>query len=290
MVPPERIFFPSAALEDRCAPFAKGGQALQAVFGGNADPVGVGLDGQSGGKVRLHSVVDGVFGLLDGQGRVDADVSGQLPAGVQKIFRGAHLIDQADGKRLGRVDAPGGIDHLLGLALAHQARQALGAAGAGNHRQPGFGQAHAGPLGGDTDIRGQGQFGAAPQGDAVDRRDHRLVELLDGSEKIADGEDIFLDLQGRIGNPFLQVGTGAKGFLARAGDDDHAHAGVEANGGNLGLHGVQQRPVEGIHHLGPIQGDEQDAIVLLAEQNRIVHKRLPEDGPAIGLNSRCTGR
>ena len=72
-----------------------------------------------------------------------------------------HLIDQADG--LGFVGADRGPqnEQFEGLHGADDARQALGAAGAGNQAQGDFRQADSRGLGGDSVVAGERRLQAA---------------------------------------------------------------------------------------------------------------------------------
>ena len=132
--------------------------------------------------------------LLDGDGTGFADLVCEFPARCHELVTGDHLVDQPDGKGFLTTDPLSSENQFFGLALAHDARQALGAPGPGNDGQARLRQPHGGIIRGDADVAGQGQFGTPAQGNAVYRGDDRLVQLFNGGKQAADGEDIFLDL------------------------------------------------------------------------------------------------
>ena len=73
-----------------------------------------------------------------------------------------------------RAAVAAGGHHLQGGLDADYARQALGAAGAGQEAQRHFRQAQAGRRNGDAVVGAERDLKAAAQGRAVDRGDHRL--------------------------------------------------------------------------------------------------------------------
>ena len=73
---------------------------------------------------------------------------------------------------------------LQGPAFADQARQALGAAAAGKETELHLGLAELGAFNRDPDGAGHRRLAAAAERKAVDRRDHRLAEILDEIEHL----------------------------------------------------------------------------------------------------------
>ena len=156
----------------------------------------------------------------------------------------------------------------------HQARQALGAAGARQQADLGFGQAELdlGRVGDDAVVAGQGDLQAAAEGEAVDRRGDRLAAGLQGAERLVEGEGrveggaqgVFLGTArpaGSLGAQLAEVGAGAEaGGLARG---DH-----RALDGGVGLDALDHladladhRGGQGVHRPARhVEGDEGDAV------------------------------
>jgi hypothetical protein len=93
--------------------------------------------------------------------------------------------DEPEGERLGRGEAPRQEDELLGLAGAHEPREALRAAGPRDDGEGGLREAHEGGGGGDAEVAGEGEFEAAAEGDAVDGGDDGLGAAVDEAEALA---------------------------------------------------------------------------------------------------------
>src|SRR5690606_8233945 len=122
MVP---LLFPLFPPVDRFPFFFEGLQPLQAILGGNQRLIGFGLDHQTGGQIRLHPVIDGKFGLGQGQGGVFIDHRRHLQGGIQHLSLGHHVVDQTDSPRLGGIDPAGGENQFLRLGFADDPGQAL---------------------------------------------------------------------------------------------------------------------------------------------------------------------
>ena len=75
-------------------------------------------------------------------------------------------------------------DHFHGLALAHQLRQALRAAVAGDHAEAHFGQAQLGGVAGHAEVAAHGQFQSTAERETVHRSDHGLVHALHMGEEL----------------------------------------------------------------------------------------------------------
>ena len=107
---------------------------------------------------------------------------------------------------------------------------------------------------------------AAANGVAVHPCDDRLQAVLDtgvGVEVGAAPTALLLDL----GQP-LDVTAGAECAVARTSQDDYAHAVISVGVLDRLPHLCQRFPGEGIHHLGPVDGDPRsalDAMVLLVK-------------------------
>ena len=105
-----------------------------------------------------------------------------LGGGLQAVG-GDDLVHQADAQRILGGEIVAEEDQLLGLRQADQARQQVGAAGvdgdAAAHEH--LDEARVG--GGDDEVAGERQVRAETGGDAVDRRDHRLLQLPERADQ-----------------------------------------------------------------------------------------------------------
>ncbi len=177
---------------------------------------------------RLAAALDPVLGRLD------------------EIGGGHDGVDQLERQGLCKIDRLALEQHLHCVLRRHDARHALGAAGAGKQPDLDFGQSQTGLgiIGCDAVMARQRQFEAAAERKPVDRGSPRLARGLDAAKHLREpaalveqhlvGGDVALGLQhlGILPAHALkhrQIGAGAQGFLAR-GDDDALHRAV---GGGL---------------------------------------------------------
>jgi hypothetical protein len=134
--------------------------------------------------------------------------------------RGHDLGDEAHALRLVGLDDAAREDHVERAAQAHDARQALRAAVDQRDAEAALGEAEPAGLGGDAQVAPQRQLeppGQAPAGDRGDRGLRR--------DQAGEAERAVVELQPRPeGLDRLEVGAGAEGQLAGAGQ--HQHAGV----------------------------------------------------------------
>ena len=109
----------------------------------------------------------------------------QRPRLVHQRGRRHDAVDQADPQRLGGVDHAAAEDEFQRPALAHQPRQALRAGEAGHQAELDLGLAELRGVGREPQRAGHRQLAAAAQGEAVDRGDDGLAQLLDQVEDAA---------------------------------------------------------------------------------------------------------
>ena len=121
-------------------------------------------------------------------------------------------VDEAGLIGLLRGDGVAGRGHLQRLADSGDARQPLGAAGAGQEAELDLGHAQLRRRDGDPVMAGERDLEAAAEGGAVDRGDDRLGAILDDVDDL--GEHRHLHRLAELGD----VGAGEEG-LALA--DDH---------------------------------------------------------------------
>ena len=151
--------------------------------------------------------------------------------------------------RLLGLDGAAGEDQLQRPAHADDARQALGAAVDQRHAPAALEEAEGRALGGDPQVAPERQLEAAGEAPALDRGDRRLRGGQAG-EALGPGRVVDVEVDR------LEVGAGAEGLAAGAGEDQDA-------GVVVGLELVEalaQRPrgraVDRVAALGPV--DRQD--------------------------------
>ena len=195
----------------------------QAFVHGQAGGIPDGLNGRQHGRPAFAGAQGGLLGLLDGRCvfrryRLIANTALAARQPLRQRNRmglqvaGNDFIDQPQLKRLVGLDAFAAADHLDGAGNADPARQALGAARAGNDAQRHLGQAQQRAGQRDACVAGQRQLQAAAQRRAVQRCNNRFAAGFNLSD---DGRHLRV-LQ-RLAE-FPQVGAGHKGGAAA--DDD----------------------------------------------------------------------
>ena len=130
----------------------------------------------------------------------------------------------------------------MARALSDDARQALGAAGAGQHAEGDLGQADLDrPLARDAQVARERDLEAAAHGVAVERGDDELRRLLEAQQRLVGVEaEVVLERLVRLFE-HVDVGAGAEELLAVAGDDEDVDVVVEAR--------LEDGGVELLHHL-----------------------------------------
>ena len=145
-------------------------------------------------------------------------------------------------------------------ALAHQARQPLRPAVAGDEAELDLGLAELGVLAGQAHGAGQRQLAASAEREAVDAGDDRLAQVLDGIDDGLPAVGVLLGRDRRLLRQLADVGAGDESLLARSGEDDHAHLGVVFGGGEGLAQLVHGGHAQGVEHLGPVDGDIGDVV------------------------------
>ena len=171
----------------------------------------------------------------------------------------AHLEGQAELDQFGRADPVRGQEHPRRLLPPHQRGEEEAAGRLGGHAQLGEGDAQA-RLGVDQHEVAMGeQREAEPDRDAVDGGEQRHRQVDEAVEQAHEPLSRPLDGgPGGDGGHFGQVLTRGEGGAA-AGEHDRPDrlvaVGGAQGGGDLLVHGR----VEGVAHLGPVEGDDADA-------------------------------
>ena len=120
-------------------------------------------------------------------------------------------------------------------------------------------------------MTGHGQLAAATQGEAPDRRHHRLAELLDAVEHALAADRPLPALHGTLPGQLADVGPGHERLLARSGQDHAPHRGVTAEGGERGVQLFHRAVVEGVELVGPVHGDGGHPVPTLDDDVLISH-------------------
>ena len=166
-------------------------------------------------------------------------------------------------------------DELHGDGVGELAVEAVGGAEGGEDAAPDFGQAEEGLRGGDAEV-GDGEEGeAGAEAIAVDSGDDGLPDAdavveaaaTAGLEDVGHAAAGVAGLAGArlVGDGLLEVGAGAEGFAAGAGDDGDPDVWVVADfmpGLGEGVAGFR---VDRVHGFGTVEGDGGDAVLQVEE-------------------------
>ena len=230
---------------------------------------------ERGGEGQVEALVGGFLGGADGDRGAEQDLAGPALGCVHELGGGHDLVDQTPLVRDGGGDVVAGQHVAHGDLERDVAREAVDTTGSGHQADSRLGQAEAGVVGGDDDVAGHRHLAAAAEGEAVDRGDHRLGALPVGgdSAEAALHRSKRGALVGRHPRHFggvLQIVAGRECALAGAGQDSDPGGIV----GGEGVPGVGQflsgRRVNGVHPLGPVDGDGDDVAVLLVLDELVV--------------------
>ncbi len=163
---------------------------------------------------------------------------------------------------------------MQGPAFADQARQALRAAAAGKEPELHLGLAELGAFNRDPKGAGHRGLAAAAERKAIDRRDHRLAEILDEVEDLLPETAGLFRLEGRGMRELADVGARDERFVAGARQDDAAHCAVVARVLECRSQIRPGRRIQGVEHLGPIDGHIGDGALLFVRDIREGQRRL----------------
>ena len=135
-----------------------------------------------------------------------------------------------------------------------------------------LGLAELGVVRGDDHVGLHRELAAAAEREARHRRHHGLPRTRDrilvGAEVVEEGIDI------RLVRHLLDVGAGGKRLL-RAGDQDAADVGVGVERVDRRVELGDQRRVERVQRLRPVQADDADAAFGLDDDGFGAHGRCP---------------
>ena len=179
------------------------------------------LEADALGQARFRSAqLTASFAAITDGSDIGGDRRGNLQRLVEQVLRRHDARDEAGALGLRGIHHAAGQDQVHRLGLADRARQALGAADAGNDAELDFRLAEFGVVGGDDEVALHREFAAAAEREAGHRRDHRLARLRDAIPVGA--EIVEEDVDECLVRHLLDVGAGGESLL-RAGDDDAAN-------------------------------------------------------------------
>ena len=153
-------------------------------------------------------------------------------------------VDDAPARGLGRVDRPAGEQQLARQRRRHPAREPEDPARVGDEPDLHLGQREARVGDGDDQVAGERELEPAPGRVAVDRGDHRLVEVEELGQPGEPARAERLGVAGIAGRVRLQVPAGGEEALAGAGDDRDPQLRVVAEGDERLAHRPAGRRVD----------------------------------------------
>ena len=128
--------------------------------------------------------------------------------------------------------------------------------------------AELGVVGGDDEVALHRHLAAAAEREARDRRDHRLARARDAI--LVAGEVAEIDVDVGLARHLLDVGAGGERLL-RAGDEDAADVDVGLERVDRGVQFVDQRGVERVERLRPVEADDADPALGLDQDVLVAH-------------------
>ena len=178
------------------------------------------------------------------------------------------LVDQPDAIGFLRADHLSGQNELQGATLADQPRQSLRATAARDKSERDLGLAEFRGLDRDPDGAGHRRLAAAAEREAIDRRDHRLAEILDQIEDFLAEAARLLCLERRDMRELADVGSCDESLVAGACQDDAAYCSVVSRIFERGPQILPGRRIQRVEHLGPIDGHIGDGAFFLVQDIR----------------------
>jgi hypothetical protein len=181
-------------------------------------------------------------------------------------------VHQADLPRPGRLESHAGEEQ-FSCRRSADLREHVGRDR--RRHQPEFhlGEPEHGVVGGDHDVADGHQAGAAAERRPVDPADERNRQRVERFEKRREARRIAQVLLAREGDGFghpRQVRARGK-RLACPGEHGHAHIVAARQAARPVRELGNQRRVEGVSHVGPVEGDVLDKTLAASGNRRVVH-------------------
>ena len=165
----------------------------------------------------------------------------------------------------------------IALGLADEARQALGSAEPGDDAELDLGLAEARGIGGEDEVAHHRQLAPAAERVAGDGGDDRLAAAEEGL-RLGRQEILAEHIHEPLGLHVLDVGAGREGLLV-AGQDHRADGLVAIERAERGAELAHQLRIQGVEHVGAIEGDQPHPVAGFDADGRIGHGSLLSGWP-----------
>src|SRR5499433_3072648 len=212
----------------------------------------------------------GLLAGADGERRALQDLVGPLQRRGHELGARHHLVDHAQAVSLLGRHVTAGEDVAHGDLVRDHAGQAMDATGAGHEAHAGLGQAEAGGVGGDDDVAGQRHLETAAERVAVDGGDDGLPVGRAVGEAAEAALGHAYHVAAMLGGEAQVVACG-EGLVAGAGEDAHPQIGIALEVVPDPVELEVGGRVERVHALGPVDGDDGDAPLLLVGGELVGH-------------------
>src|ERR1051326_2842951 len=250
----------------------KSGGPFLLVFRGAADPKQRSFQEHTLLQGHVHALVHRFHAVLDRQRRHTDDLLRNLFSARDQPVYSYDFIHQPDAVRLLRGNHFSREQDLHGQPRAYKPRKALRAAIAGNNAELDLRLAELGIFAGQAHGAGHGNFTSAAEGKAIDAGDYRLAEVLNQVERGLALVRVCLGFYRIVLRELVDVGAGDERLLARTGENDDTNLLILfqfAKHLPQLLHGGH---VEGVQHLGPVNSNVGDGVLLFQVHINEIHK------------------
>ncbi len=226
------------------------------------------LEAHTFGEGRFIGAVDRFLDHHCDRPRHGRDLLADLDRGRQEVGGRHDAADEPGALGFGGVHHPPGQAQIHRLCLADKARQALRSAGPRHRAELDLGLAEPRGVGGDDDVAHHRDLAAAAKRKPGDRRDHRLPALRDPLPAAGD-EVLEIDLGIALADHLLDIGAGGKSLVVAGkndGTDPVVCFKVVQSRGQF----ADQRRIQRIQRLRPVQADDADGTSPLDENTRVI--------------------
>lgn len=134
---------------------------------------------------KARSRGDGGNGVRERERALRRHLLGEGARGIEQRFQMMHTVREADLHRPLAIHHACAQNHLEGASLANQPRQSLRAAIARDEAELHFREPELRRGARQSHVAGERELAAATEAEAVDRRNHRLIQPLDAREDLA---------------------------------------------------------------------------------------------------------
>ena len=236
----------SLPAEVRFSPFGKGRQTLDVVATVIERSPMLLDDFVSGAFRQALAFPKRSLGSADGERRIRGDFFRQPARFRVDLLRRDQMIDQTEFERFPGGNLPARVNHGFRVRRTDQARQPNEPAGAGEDADLHFRKAEHGIVPRDPDVASDGKLRAAGQGIAANRGNDRNRKQGDRVGQRINRFGVSLSLGSVHVATLVEIGAGAKGEIARPGDDERSYRPIFGKRRQLIEQAFDQRHVERI--------------------------------------------